>query len=596
MKKQKILLVSSLVLTGLYVFWLTPGWWNLGFSIINSLFLTTVGYFGIKKIKKDWFLMTLWLSSLMLGWFLSCRSFEFVRVLTILAILVLNTLISCLIRQIRVKLDFGLVVKTGIKTVLGTIRSYNLLGKLVFNKPIEGDNKWTKVISGVVISIPLLLVFGVLFYSADPIFAKIVNLIKIPEIKLNAKLLWDVLFSLIFFGLSLSMLRAKFVEKIKNSKVLKQITEVNVAVGILEVLLLIFAIIQVKYFWATTEDLRSLGIVFSEYTRQGYGQMILAAILAYGIVMILDYSYRSKKSSFVKGLGLLIIGEIFIFVMAATKRNYLYQSAYGFTEIRLLGFSLSVWITAMLVLIFIKIIKNRKNNYFTRGAILITALSMLGLNGLNIDKTIVEAKPANLDSGIDYKYLTGLSEDTYTKLDYIFVGVETKVNMTSNFSELYENKRAVQNLRSKYDLLRVESKNSWQWGGAWNYSAVQYFKYLDRNQDRLTRMESGLKVANEKISQNQEKQRQEKILAQINLVYDTLVKKYNYLKFYKQTEIHSIAIVTDSKLNANQIDDIRQQLMNITRGNCYFSYSYNTSNVSYSSGNSLYSIECQNYN
>ena len=383
-RKQVYLSLSGLAAAG-YIVWLRPGWWNLGFSILNTVFLVGVGMV-FKRIKKDPFLIFLWLSSVVLGWFLTVRNFEVVRGFSLAGVLMLNILLITMAKRVGAKLDWVRVRQTIAVTVWKTISEAAELINLVKWLRSRGGTKLGPIAKGIVLAIPLLLVFGGLFYGADPIFAKLVDQIKWPSIKLDVKLVGEVMWAVGFFGLSMSMLEGKLAKRVKNRRILKLITETNVAVGVLEILLAIFAVIQVRYFLVSAETLKALGIVYSEYTRRGYGEMIIASLLAYGVVMWLDYSLRSQRKlgtknvNLTKALSLLIVVEIAIFIVAATRRNYLYQAAYGFTRIRLLGFSLSAWMVAMLASLAGKIVKMKKADWFIRGTIIITTMSVILLN------------------------------------------------------------------------------------------------------------------------------------------------------------------------------------------------------------------------
>lgn len=487
MNQTKIFLGYSALLTFLYIIWLWPGYWYLGFFVINTLFLVMI-WFEFKKIKEDGFLKIIVGLSFGLGMFMAIRSFWFVSFLTFVSIFILNALLVVLSKKPKAKLDINRIFRTNMAIFPLILKSiHEAVGVVLQIKNKTSEGKMEKIIKGVVLSIPLLLVFGVLFYKADPIFAKILDSIKLPKIKIDANLFGNIFNSCIFFGIVGGIFKNKLVSQIKRNNWLKSITETNVAISILEILFIAFSVVQIKYFLATAQDLKNLKIVFSEYTRSGYGQMIMASILAYLVVLRLEFSLRSQVklgielSKLTKFLIWSMLGEILLFIVSATKRNYIYQSFYGYTEIRLLGFAMSIWLVAMLFLLAYKVWQKKKADFFVRGIILITVISILGLNIVDIDGTIVRTKPASLDSGVDYGYMVNLSDDAWQGWEMILKNTEDKINVGSS-NEYFP---VVSALRYKRERLEKMAKNNWSWGGSFNYSAMKSLNYLQNNKARI---------------------------------------------------------------------------------------------------------------
>ena len=491
MNKTKRLLGYSLGLTVLYVIWLLPGYWNLGFTIINTLFLGIV----FKEFKKDNFTRILWISSLVLGGFMAIRSFEFVKLLTWATIIVSDVLLVVLGKNRGAKLSINRLIGTHLSVLRGSFESLNQLMTTVLRfKNNSKELVYKKVLVGVLMSIPLLWIFGTLFYNADPIFAKLVNEIKWPKIELKAEWWWNFWGTVIFFGAVGGILRNKLAKQVKNSNWLKSVTELNVAVSILEVLFVAFAAVQIKYFLATPDDLKKLQIIFSEYTRSGYGQTIFASVLAYVLVLRLEFAYRSIPNKLTKFLTWAMMGEILIFIIAATKRNYVYQSFYGFTEIRLLGFALSIWLVAMLFLLAYKVWRKRKTDFFTRGMILVTAISILGLNIFDIDGTIVRSKPARLDWGVDYNYMSNLSDDAWQGWEKILSSTEEKIKngQLNDTGEIGLQINLINKLKDRPYRTTGIRDNYWNWGGNFNYSTMKSLDYLRKNEGRIREILSKL--------------------------------------------------------------------------------------------------------
>ena len=504
--------LAGVGLAGLFAIWLSANSWSLGFGIINALFLTSSAIY-FKEIGKNNFLKIMWSFSLALGMMMAVRDNDFSRILSAAAVISLNIIMLAIAKAIEVKLD---IIKI-ILVHLGMVFEFFGLIKLIkWNQKYDNETI-KKIIIGVVLAIPLLLVFGGLFYGADPIFAKLINQIRWPNIKINAELVWRIISSGVFFGAVLAVWRIKMAENTSVFK-FKKWTEVNIAVAILEVLIAIFCLIQIRYFFAGPEEFRKLGIVFSEYTRNGYNQMILASILAYGIITVL------KINSF---LSWGMVSEILILIVSATKRNFIYQSVYGFTEIRLLGFFLSGWLVAMVLIVGYQMLKNKSDDWQMRAIILLSALTIVTLDIFNIDGTIVKTKPASYDWGIDYQYMANLSDDGYLGYDKILTELEARIsnNKFENLDQVNESILLTNNLKWKYEKDQRYAKNNWNWLGAWNYSSSKSYKYLQDNHERINSIEEKLK----KIESNLRNKSQQNARGKIKKSIDEMMAKIKKL-------------------------------------------------------------------
>lgn len=421
----------------------------------------------------------MWGFSLVLGIMMMVRSNEMVKELTVVTIIILNVTMAAMAKMVEVKLDVGKVILTQLQMIGEWFSVWRPVFAISYGEVKE--EKIKKIIVGVVLAIPLLLVFGSLFYSADPIFAKLVNQIGWPRIQINAQVMWRVISSGVFLGAVLAVWKIKMAENNFSLK-FKKWTEINIAVAILEILIAIFCVIQIRYFLAGPEEFRRLGIIFSEYTRNGYNQMIIASMLAYGIITML------RINSF---LTWSMVAEILVLIASATKRNYIYQSVYGFTEVRLMGVFLSGWLVVMVGLVGYKILKNKSDDFQTRAIILVSAITILALNLFNIDGVIVKTRPASYDWGIDYRYMAGLSDDGYEGHEKILTELENRVknNQIGNIQQKDEAKYLVDSLQWNYLRDQKEAQNSWNRFGNWNYSTNKSLQYFNQNRERIKMVE-----------------------------------------------------------------------------------------------------------
>jgi len=463
-----------LAMAGMYWLWLRNGWWGAGLTIINLVYL---GLAWQRNKSKRNLIKFLYGSSALLGLMMAIRSYGVLRAVTVMTIVGTNILISAWQRKRKIKSNLLDVFATLIFSLMNTGKVLMKMStKIIGQKKVRNEKKWVKILSGIAWSVPLVLVFLFFFSQADPIFNKLLTNIKWP--KIDTRLVVDLCFAVLFGGMAVAMLGAKIKIAWETKNMIEKIGGLDLAVMILQGLFIIFSLVQIRYFLVSGEELKAMGINFSDYTRKGYGEMLFCCFLAMGVMWMTGEMINfGKRKSLVK----LYAGEICLFVATATRRNYFYQANNGFTRVRLWGFALSILIVAMVTVLLIKIIREKREAFLAKATVVLLVCFVLGLNLANIDK-LIAGKPAKINGEIDYIYLSGLSEDAWPIWEKMLVENETAVK-----NKNYDEKLAfLPNwfLEEKDKLERLAEKN-WQNGGKWNLTRVEALKFLRENEGRI---------------------------------------------------------------------------------------------------------------
>lgn len=457
-------------------------------SVVNTVFLAGI-WKGKKEIRKNKYLVGLWLVSLAIGWFQTWRNYEEVKVVSILSLLALNGYLAALGTEPKVALSLGRIWMSAWKTIpdfFGEIFGLSKYLKQSAQVKVKGQINWGKIGMATIFAIPMMLVFGGLFYSADPIFANLVNRIHLPVINISGKTVFELVATGICFGVTATLAKFKLADEREGEGMEKDegLRDGLIwASGVVAGLFAVFTIIQVRYWGVSGDDLRQMGITFSEYTRKGYSEMLLAAGGALGLAYLLN---RFKGSRAAAKIGLVLLTLTVIIVLSATKRNYLYQATYGFTRIRLIGYFLSAWMVTALTLAGIKINQTRNDDWFFRKVIALTAVAVLAVNVANIDKMIVSINPPNLGYDTDYYYATNLSADAAEYYPVVIEALEKKlISQNVNWEELMWIRMANRELIEKTESLRRQRENNWQNLARWNGSSAKAVKILESNWEKL---------------------------------------------------------------------------------------------------------------
>lgn len=170
----------------------------------------------------------------------------------------------------------------------------------------EGRATWRPVLStsarpsepvlrGVLLALPLLLVFGILLASADLVFARTLgNLLRGLE-ELPYSLPLRLGFWLLLFAGWLRLWLTSGRAEAPQSRSPFGVTEMLVAVGSVNVLLLIFLAIQARYLFGGAALVEALGLNYAEYARKGFFELSACIALILPLVMLAYQTSQSRR-------------------------------------------------------------------------------------------------------------------------------------------------------------------------------------------------------------------------------------------------------------------------------------------------------------
>jgi len=294
-----------------------------------------------------------------------------------------------------------------------------------------------RVIAGILISLPILLIFTLLFYSADLKFQEIVgNLFSINFFNDFIKIfIWFLGVAWLGFGTIFYIFCKKnnynpTKEIIDFSKPRLFIESTTVLI-LLETLFAIFNIIQIRYLFGGESNISSSEFTYSEYARKGFFELIFASILALGIIMIIMRMKKSAsglKDKIIRLIAVIGVLELIPMAISSFYRLYLYEQAYGYTRLRVYSHLFVIFLLLIMLLFIIKYSLNLKNRLFYYFSFLITVFSLVLAGFLNVDEFITKAnyqKYLDEDEGnFDVQYVSSLSYDNIPYLVEIYQKIE----------------------------------------------------------------------------------------------------------------------------------------------------------------------------
>jgi hypothetical protein len=281
------------------------------------------------------------------------------------------------------------------------------------------------VVRGGVLATALLVPFGALFLTADAAFAQLAQGVPLPSTaSLAGRTLAFALVLLAAAGLALSARRPL---QTSMPRVPRRLTpwEWAIPLVLLDALFLAFVAVQLTVLFGGHEHvLRTAGLTYAEYARQGFWQLLAAAALTFAVVgaavLVADAPRRSQRLILRLLLGVLCVLTIVV-VASALRRLLLYEGAFGLTRLRLLAEAIALWFGGLFALVVTAGLIAPVRRRLPRIAIVGTAAALLAFSFVNPDGLIAERNVERWrDTGrLDVAYLQTLSADAAPALAHL---------------------------------------------------------------------------------------------------------------------------------------------------------------------------------
>ncbi len=318
------------------------------------------------------------------------------------------------------------LIRAGVAVIHAAIPGLGSAGT-AFNGSPHRRRRVVQVIAGLAAGTLLLLVFGTLLRSADPVFA---NLLRTWWSSFSAG---TIARGVIGFALAsaatagaVRVLRERRTPHARTIRDLDLPEAAPVAwaipIAMLDMLFGVFVWVQVSVLFAGDDYvLGPGGPDYAVYARSGSAQLGLVATLTLVVIgaVVIWVRPRSRPDRILlRTLGGLLCGLTVVVVASALVRLALYAGAYGFTLPRLLAFTTIVWLGVMFVLLGLAGIRLRAT-WFPRAAVASAVAVLVALAAINPEAQMARTHIDRLDDlyPVDLYFLAHLSADAVDALD-----------------------------------------------------------------------------------------------------------------------------------------------------------------------------------
>ncbi|HEV8304849.1 MAG TPA: DUF4173 domain-containing protein [Gemmatimonadales bacterium] len=320
-------------------------------------------------------------------------------------------------------------LQTGVLTAANTIAGgFLLVGQDVRweELPREGRLRHVRAVGlGVLLAAPLLAVFGSLFASADSVFGTVLtNLFAFDAGAVASHTFFIGFWAALTAGYLRWCLVARPPSTTQPTAETARglgIVPVGTALGLINLLFLLFVVVQVRYFFGGAALVQqTTGLTYAEYARHGFFELVTASGLVLPVLLGADHLVRGETAAhlatFRRLAGLLLV-LLAVIMASALERMRLYVAAFGLSEDRLYATAFMIYLLGVFAWLGWTVLRGRRQR-FAFGALVQGFAVLTGLHVLNPDAFIVRTnltRPA-AERPFDAKYAISLGADAVLPL------------------------------------------------------------------------------------------------------------------------------------------------------------------------------------
>ena len=273
---------------------------------------------------------------------------------------------------------------------------------------------------GIAIALPFLLVFAVLFASADAVFSSAVTTVFdfrkwsigefIGRALLGAVFAWGAGGVFVIAGRGTETTMSPVLPRLRG--VLSSTAGATTLLAV-DALFAFFVALQVAYLFGGIDTLNATGLTYSTYARRGFFELIAVAVLAGGLLFAVELVVGKRPRLYV-GAALTLALATLVIVVSAAYRMQLYQLAYGWTEQRFYALAGIAWLGAG-GLVAASLIWRDATKWLLHAAGLIALAIALAVNLIGPNAFVARQ---DLERVVDP---SGLPEDAHRGLDVYYL-------------------------------------------------------------------------------------------------------------------------------------------------------------------------------
>lgn len=278
---------------------------------------------------------------------------------------------------------------------------------------------------GLLLVLPLLLLFGALLTAADAVYQKLVAQVFRfdPGVFLN-HFAFILLLASTTAGFGRRLFLAPYAPadpQWPSRLPILGAVETGTILGLLNLLFLSFVLVQIRYFFGGAATVAATaGLTYTQYARSGFFELVWVAALVLPLLLSLHRLQDTRNTRAMRlfsAQAAVQVALLFVILASAMLRMKLYQDTCGLTELRLYTMAFMGWL-AVVFAWFVGTVLRGKRNHFAFGAVVAAFVLIVGLHIINPDAQIVRTNAARVvqTHQFDAAYAASLSADAVPDL------------------------------------------------------------------------------------------------------------------------------------------------------------------------------------
>ena len=342
-------------------------------------------------------------------------------------------------------------------------------------------------VGGVGLAVPFVVVFALLFSSADAVFAR--SLENVLDLRRIAELLSETPGRL-FIALAVAWPAAgafAALWRVPRDQITARVWPLlaaetaTVTLAIIAALFAAFVTLQLAYLFGGRNTLDAAAITYSAYARRGFFELIGAVALVGAVLFGLEHVVRERGRAY-RAAALTLLGLTAVVLASAWYRLDLYQQAYGWTELRFYAIC-AIAFLGLALAIFALCVGLGRMSYAVQPLALAAVLVALGANAIGPDAFVARANIARI---IDPSGLPADASRDFDADHLVGLGGGAIVELVDAFPRLPLSQRLYVDILLRIELSRRDEDRTPDWQG-WNFERERERAALVRARDDLLR-------------------------------------------------------------------------------------------------------------
>ena len=361
--------------------------------------------------------------------------------------------------------------------------------------PASRRTRTARLGRAVIITIPLLILFGTLFRSADPLYDK---LLALPSLDLET-IISHVLIAGFFTWIVGGWFRGSLVRDDTPSPaddaspIVLSSVEVTIMLGALNALFASFVAVQIGWLFGGAALVKATtGLSVAEYARRGFFELVWVSLLVLPVLLGASAALPKGDAAAAKRfrqLSLPLIGLLGAVMVSALGRMSLYVEYYGLSTDRVDSTAFMLWLAIVFVLFALTVLRGRPKRF--AGGMFVSGLAVLaGLNVVSPDAITARYNVEHSTArGLDLQYLARQSGDaTPVVVSAVLAGPTSAKGTMAYVAEMKERCNAARELLTRWstsadvDKSGAPRRRSWT---TWNRGQSNARRIVRENESAL---------------------------------------------------------------------------------------------------------------